>query len=164
LRSYFDALMRYFDFSGRTGRASYWIFQIVYPLLVVIAVFVDIKIGATRSGKPDFALTIFFILFHAVPGVSITVRRLHDIGKSGWWYLINFLPLGGFFVLIWTFYPSDPDSNDYGDSDGGSSPRRDRPRRAGPEPYYARALRPSAASARSMASSPRLNGSSERFI
>jgi uncharacterized membrane protein YhaH (DUF805 family) len=165
LRSYFDALMRYFNFSGRTGRAQYWIYQLVIVLLFSAAIAFEYKMTGKLPHKGEVSpLLIFLTLFHAIPSITVTVRRLHDIGKSGWWYLLNFIPLGGLFVLVWTCFGSEPGSNDFGPEDG-FAPGRSKSRRPEPEPFYARALRPSAASARSVgAGNPRLSGPSERFI
>ena len=163
MRSYLDALLRYFEFAGRTSRAQYWIYQLVVTLLIVAMVAYAFRNGAQRP--PDGNLgpfMVFLCLFHTVPGITVTVRRLHDIGKSGWWYLLNFVPFGGLWVLVWTCCASETGSNEYGGRDGQSGRRRNS-RRADPEPYYARALRPSAASNPSAGSS-RLNGSTERFI
>jgi uncharacterized membrane protein YhaH (DUF805 family) len=164
MRSYLDALLRYFEFAGRTSRAQYWIYQLVVTLLIVAMVAYAFRNGAQRP--PDGNLgpfMVFLCLFHTVPGITVTVRRLHDIGKSGWWYMINFVPFGGLVLLFWTCCASEPGSNEYGDRDGGAPSRRQNSRRADPEPFYARALRPSAAS-NPAGGSTRLNGSSERFI
>ena len=54
-----------------------------------------------------------FVLF--VPSLAFTIRRLHDIGKSSWWYFIAFIPLiGGLVLLVFTVLDSDPDRNEYG--------------------------------------------------
>ena len=63
-----------------------------------------------------FSISIgVFGLVSFIPALSITVRRLHDIGKSGWWYLIAFVPLiGGLVLFVFTLLDSDPDRNEYG--------------------------------------------------
>jgi uncharacterized membrane protein YhaH (DUF805 family) len=84
---------RYADFSGRTGRQAYWMFALVSLLLQIAVYTVDIVIGTSFLGL------VFFVLI-AVPSFAIAARRLHDIGKSGWWQLISFVPLVGIIVLI----------------------------------------------------------------
>ena len=157
--------MRYLDFSGRTSRAQYWIYQVVVALLIGAAITYEYKTTGQLPHKGELSpLLIFLVLFHAIPSITVTVRRLHDIGKSGWWYLLNFVPFGGLIILAWTCFGSEPGSNDFG-PEGGTGPGRAKSRRPDPEPFYARALRPSAASARSVgAGNPRLAGPSERFI
>ncbi|MDB5587585.1 MAG: hypothetical protein JWP26_2555 [Devosia sp.] len=163
MRSYLDALLRYFEFSGRTGRAQYWLYQLVTLIIVGGAIYYEYRSTGLLPAEDNLSpLMIFLSLFHIIPGITVTVRRLHDIGKSGWWYLLNFVPFGGLWVLVWTCCASEPGSNEYGDRDGEPTRRRNS-RRAEPEPYYARALRPSAASNPAGGSS-RLNGSTERFI
>lgn len=128
MRSYFDGLLRYFEFSGRSTRAQYWLFSLFSALLAVVAVFAD----SYLSGIPIQAqvwgpLSVFVGLFTAIPGVTVTVRRLHDIGRSGWWYFITMVPIVGIIVLlVWMCWPSDDYSNDYGPHprDGQPAPRQ----------------------------------------
>jgi uncharacterized membrane protein YhaH (DUF805 family) len=112
---YLDTLLRYFEFWGRTSRRQYWTYQLVMIAATVAAVFADI--GAIRSGieTDHIGLIVTFVaIFHCVPSVTATVRRLHDIGRSGWWYLLCFVPLGGLVVLFWTFVRGDSGDNGYG--------------------------------------------------
>jgi uncharacterized membrane protein YhaH (DUF805 family) len=164
MRSYFDGLLRYFEFSGRSSRAQYWLYNLVVTLLFSAAIGYEYyATGALPRQDRLSPVLVFLSLFHAIPSISITVRRLHDIGRSGWWYWLLCVPFAGILVVVWMFFASEPGSNDYGDPSGKSSRRT--ARRADPEPFYARALRPSAASGRGAASgSQRLDGSSERFI
>lgn len=161
MRAYLDALLRYFEFSGRTSRAQYWLYQLVSVLLVVGGVAYEYYSTGQLPHRDNLSpLMTFLALFHIIPSITVTVRRLHDIGRSGWWYLLNLVPFGGFWVLVWVCSASEPGSNDYGDLEGNSSPRASR---AAPEPFYARALRPSAAS-NPIAGNGRLNAPSDRFI
>jgi uncharacterized membrane protein YhaH (DUF805 family) len=122
---YFDALLRYFEFWGRTSRAQYWTYQLLMLAAIAAAVLADV--GAIRTGfeQEHIGLIVAFVtIFHYVPTITTTVRRLHDIGKSGWWYLLCFVPLGGFVVLFWMFRRGDTGDNGYGpppsaDFDGG---------------------------------------------
>jgi len=64
---------------------------------------------------PDIAGLWTLVTF--IPTLSLTVRRLHDIGKSGWWYLIGIIPLvGGILLLVWYCKDSQPGSNQWGHS------------------------------------------------
>ena len=118
--SYFDGLLRYFEFSGRSSRSQYWLFQLVYVVLIVAAVFADLKLNGSPVDGHHFGLFLTFIIFfHLVPQVTVTVRRLHDTGRSGWWYLLGFVPFGGLFVLYWTCCRSEEGPNPYGDLQGG---------------------------------------------
>lgn len=112
---YFDALLRYFEFWGRTSRAQYWTYQLLMLVAVIAGFFADI--GAIRAGleQEHIGLIVVFVtIFHFVPTITTTIRRLHDINKSGWWYLICFVPFGGLFLLYWTLRRGDPGDNFYG--------------------------------------------------
>ncbi|MEO8882172.1 MAG: DUF805 domain-containing protein [Devosia sp.] len=116
MRSYFDALLRYFEFSGRSSRAQYWLFQLCYIALLAGSFYVDYRLNGRFPDRHSPGLfSTFVIFFHLVPQITVTVRRLHDIGKSGWWYLLLFVPLAGLLIVVWTFFGSEDGSNDYGD-------------------------------------------------
>jgi uncharacterized membrane protein YhaH (DUF805 family) len=87
------AYQNYANFKGRDTRQQYWMFYLFYMIVTVILSIVDAIIGI------DIFSTIF-ILGSLVPSIAIATRRLHDIGKSGWWQLIILIPLVGVIVLI----------------------------------------------------------------
>ena len=90
----------YTNFSGRARRQEYW-YIFLWNLLLGIIPFVNIIWG----------------LITLIPGVALSVRRLHDIGKSGLWLLLAFVPfVGGIILFIWTITDSDTHSNEYGPS------------------------------------------------
>lgn len=84
-------LSRYVDFSGRASRSEYWWFVLFQALVVAAAAILDIFVGFLQV-----LVTIGLIL----PGLAVAVRRLHDTDRSGWWFLISFVPLVGFVVLL----------------------------------------------------------------
>jgi uncharacterized membrane protein YhaH (DUF805 family) len=92
----------------------------LFTLLVGIALTcVALVVGLLsdeKTGTNTFAVLIcVFSLINIIPALSVTVRRLHDIGKSGWWYLICFVPLiGGLILFVFTVLDSEPDRNEYG--------------------------------------------------
>lgn len=116
---YFDTLLRYFEFSGRSTRRQYWGFHLGFVLLAIAAVISDHELlghrwsAASRELGP---LTLFVVLVHTWPGVTVTVRRLHDTARSGWWYWIGLVPIVGSFILLW-FMICGPeyDAQQYGD-------------------------------------------------
>lgn len=104
------------DFSGRARRREYWWFNFVNWIVVVAIYFLAMYTSPTE-GPSGFWLVIMVVYLLAVmiPGLAVTVRRLHDTGKSGWWILINFVPyLGAFVLFIFTVLDSSPGPNDYG--------------------------------------------------
>ena len=103
-------LSHYADFSGRARRSEYWWFALFNLLVNLAAQLVDNSFNTT----PLFELLVTLGLF--VPALAVGVRRLHDIGRSGWWLLIGLIPLVGFIILIvWFVGDSKPD-NQYGPS------------------------------------------------
>lgn len=83
----------YTNFNGRATRAEYW-----YPVLYMVIV--GILLGL--FGKVGEALAGLFSLANIIPGIAVGIRRMHDIGKSGWWILINLIPLVGaiWFIVL----------------------------------------------------------------
>ena len=71
------------------------------------------------SPASNIMVTIFYLIM-LVPNLSVSVRRLHDIGKSGWWLFIGLIPLiGSLLLLVWSFMDSEPDENQYGENPKG---------------------------------------------
>jgi uncharacterized membrane protein YhaH (DUF805 family) len=105
------------DFSGRSRRSEYWYFQLFnFFAGIVVCIF-----GYLFSSPDSMSTLAIFCsvygLISFVPSLSVTVRRLHDTGKSGWWYLISFIPLiGAIILLAFMVVDSDPGWNEYGHS------------------------------------------------
>jgi uncharacterized membrane protein YhaH (DUF805 family) len=113
---YLLAWQRATDFSGRSRRKEYWYFQLFNAIVMIfLGLF---AVAFSDQGKPamiPFGLLFTYGLVLFVPSLAVTVRRLHDIGRSGWWYLIAFVPLiGGLILFVFTLLDSDPDRNEYG--------------------------------------------------
>ena len=108
---YLDVLKnKYADFNGRARRSEYWYFT----LFNIIAILVLAGIGAVL-GIVGSALLIIYYLGILVPTIAVVVRRLHDVGKSGWFYFIVLIPLVGSIWLIVLFCTdSTPGTNEYG--------------------------------------------------
>lgn len=114
---YLKVLKRYVDFNGRSQRKEYWMFQLFNLLAMVVLGIVSILVfgGGTEDGGPADILGGVYGLAVFLPSLGVTVRRLHDIGKSGWWVLLGFIPLIGMLVLIFFFAKdSQPETNQYG--------------------------------------------------
>ncbi len=107
---YLKPLKQYVDFDGRARRKEYWIFLLGNILISIILGGAGFAIG----GGSEF-LSSLFSLFVFIPSIAVGVRRLHDIGRSGWWYLIGLVPVIGFFVLLYFFLlEGDSAANEYG--------------------------------------------------
>ena len=94
MEHFFDAFRKYADFSGRTTLREYWMFMLFYTVVYLVLMIVDGAVGR-------LFFTAIFSVISLVPSISITTRRLHDTGRSGWWQLIAIvLPLLGLIILI----------------------------------------------------------------
>ena len=103
---------KYATFSGRARRSEYWWFQAFLALVVLAG---TMLVFLLRSEVP-FYLTMVVAVGLVVPSISVTVRRLHDTSRSGWWYLITLVPyVGALVLLVLCCLDSDP-SNQYGNS------------------------------------------------
>ena len=104
--SFIDAVKLYFsrytDFKGRSRRSEYWWFTLFNMIVSAI-------IGAIL---PDFAWIWSLVVL--VPGLAICVRRLHDVGKSGWFYLWMLLPLAGWIIVLIQFCKDSTEDNQWG--------------------------------------------------
>ena len=110
----------YANFNGRASRSEYWWFFLFGFLAVIPAMILGgltgivlIDAGAGISYGPFYVLTgLGFLL----PGISVMVRRLHDSGRSGWWYFIGLVPCVGFIILlVFLIQDGQPHPNDYGE-------------------------------------------------
>lgn len=111
--AYFDGMLRYFELSGRSTRTQYWMFYLIQLLMLAAGIIVDYKMGGAISTRMNrMPVTLFMMFIHLVPASTVQVRRLHDIGRSGGWYLLNFVPFGGLVLLYWACLGSDQ-SNRY---------------------------------------------------
>ena len=99
----------YANFTGRARRKEFWFFTLVYMIITTITIVLDLAL------KTYGVITGVFILAMIVPSISVAVRRLHDINKSGWYYLIQMIPLvGPILVLIWFATETKQESNQWG--------------------------------------------------
>lgn len=102
------ALSKYADFSGRATRPEFWWFALLYFIVgVVLAALDDEGVMAALAG---LGLLVLFI-----PYLSVTARRLHDLGRSGWYQLLALIPLvGPVILIIWLSQQGKPGENAYG--------------------------------------------------
>lgn len=101
---------KYADFNGRARRKEYWMFVLVVLILSIILSVIELIVGLTI---PILSYILSLGLF--LPGLGVSIRRLHDVGKSGWWYLIIFVPLLGAIYLIYLMVQDgQPETNQWG--------------------------------------------------
>jgi uncharacterized membrane protein YhaH (DUF805 family) len=105
-----SAFDRYATFSGRWRRSEFWWF-VAFDIALTIVI--SILVVLLPSGGAVLAW-IFVFLGTLVPYLAVGARRLHDIGRSGWWQLLSLVPLGNLLLLYWWVLPSDSGPNAYG--------------------------------------------------
>ncbi len=112
---YIEVMKKYAVFTGRARRKEFWMFTLIYTLIFIVLSVVDGIIGTGAMLFETGLLSGIFSLVSLCPSIAVTIRRLHDIDRSGWWILIGLVPIAGVIVLI-IFAAKDgqPGSNQYG--------------------------------------------------
>ncbi|HEX7250534.1 MAG TPA: DUF805 domain-containing protein [Burkholderiales bacterium] len=107
---YLDVLKnKYATFSGRARRKEYWMFFLFNVLVAIGLGIIEALIGTGGLIGALYSLAVL------IPGIAVTVRRLHDTSRTGWWVLIVFVPLvGALILLIFMVLDSQPGDNEYG--------------------------------------------------
>jgi len=101
---YLKVLNQYADFNGRARRKEYWMFALINFIISMILTLVDTEIFKNELGVLD----LIYSLAVLVPTIAVAVRRMHDVGKSGWFILI---PI---YNLILALTEGDSGPNEYG--------------------------------------------------
>lgn len=106
---------RAFNFTGRSRRKEYWaatLFNSIFIFIFLASIFIEDH----SISKILYFLYVIFILITVIPNFSLCIRRLHDVGKSGWFYLLGFIPI----INLWPaalilFVDSEPHTNQWGE-------------------------------------------------
>lgn len=111
---YVLGIKNYTNFNGRSQRKEFWFYVLMYIVGLIVTTIVDsVLFGTDGTGL----FSSVFMLVNLLPYVAVAIRRLHDIGKSGWWLFLNFIPLIGTIILIiWFAQAGDTQTNAYGDN------------------------------------------------
>ena len=108
----------YTNFQSRSRRSEYW-WPVLFMMIVYIPLYLLMMTGTFLASIAG-GLYVLFALAVIIPGIAVTVRRLHDLDKSGWWYLIVLIPLAALLLLYWLCQPGTVGPNTYGtDPKGG---------------------------------------------
>jgi uncharacterized membrane protein YhaH (DUF805 family) len=110
-----EALKKYAVFSGRSRRKEYWYFVLFVVIISIALSLIDSLIGAYDRSSGAGLLSTIFSLAILIPSIAMSIRRLHDIHRTGWWVLISLVPLIGWIVLL-VFHVQDgtPGTNRFG--------------------------------------------------
>jgi uncharacterized membrane protein YhaH (DUF805 family) len=112
---YIEALKKYAVFSGRARRKEYWFFVLFNIIISIVFTVIDGVIGTFSVEAGIGLLGGIYALAVLIPAIAVSVRRLHDTDRSGWWLLITLIPLiGAIVMLVFTVQDSKPGQNRFG--------------------------------------------------
>jgi len=100
MKYYLTVLLKYAIFSGRSRRSEYWFFFLFNSIFGVVANVLDILFGIAIDGLCFGLIYIIYVLAVFLPATAVAVRRLHDVGKSGWIFFVILIPFIGIIWLI----------------------------------------------------------------
>jgi uncharacterized membrane protein YhaH (DUF805 family) len=119
---YLEVLKKYAIFEGRAGQKEYWHFSLFSFIIIIVLSVIDIATGTFNLNVGLGLLSGIYTLAVLIPGIAVSVRRLHDTNRSGWWLLINAIPLIGVIVfLVFTAQTGTPGDNHYGSNPQGAT-------------------------------------------
>ena len=114
---YFAAFKKYAVFKGRATRREYWYFTLFNILAVGVFGLIGQLMGTFNFDAGYGPLSAIYTLAMILPGLGVSIRRLHDTGRSGWWFMITIIPIIGLLVFLYfALLDSDPNPNEYGES------------------------------------------------
>lgn len=106
---YIQVLTKYTEFNGRAKRSEYWYFALINIFFTLLIYLVDADLGTLG------ALSIIYTLGVLIPCLALSVRRLHDTGRSGWTLLLALIPIVGVIILfVYMVQHSEFAENEYG--------------------------------------------------
>lgn len=106
---------KYVDFSARARRSEFWYFVLFTFLVGIVAGILDGILGTDYDGGSGGLISTLTSLGLFLPQLAVGARRLHDIGRSGWWQLIGIIPVVGWIiVIVWFATDTKPGANQYG--------------------------------------------------
>jgi uncharacterized membrane protein YhaH (DUF805 family) len=119
---YLKVLKQYAVFSGRARRKEYWMFTLFNIIFAIVAIVLDNVFGTVVEGGVYGLFYCLYLLAVFIPGLAVFVRRMHDIGKSGWCFLIGIIPLiGGIWLIVLCAKAGDVGENQYGSDPKGET-------------------------------------------
>lgn len=114
-------LKKYADFQGRARRMEYWMFALGEIILFCVLTGLIAATGGYNDEGPSALSTVFWAIYGIaalaliIPGIAVSVRRLHDTNRSGWWIFISLVPLiGGIWYFVLTVLDGTPGPNRFG--------------------------------------------------
>jgi len=112
---YLEVLRKYAVFNGRARRKEYWFFALFTFIISVVLIVIDGMLAGSSREEQIGLLYSIYSLATLIPGLAVSVRRLHDTSRSAWWILIVLVPIaGGIVYLLFMAQDSKPGQNQYG--------------------------------------------------
>ena len=116
IQIYIKVLKQYIDFKTRSTMKEFWLFNLFSVLLSILFTVIDSSVGIKFAGNIG-VLTALCSIFIFIPSISVSVRRLHDVGKSGWTILFIIVPIIGIIWLLDLFCRETmPERNKWGEN------------------------------------------------
>ena len=112
---YLGVLRKYAVFGGRAKRKEYWMFILFNTIFFAILLFIDTMLGTLSAQGGIGLLSGLYLLAVLLPTAAVTVRRLHDTDRSGWWILVDLIPfVGPIILLVFLLQDGTPGYNEHG--------------------------------------------------
>ena len=110
--------VRWNDFKTRSSRSEYWWATLFSVLVSLASDLINVAIASTPSALIFIIaiLVIIFLIFMMIAGIALAIRRLHDLDKSGWWYLLIFTIIGIIPLTIWFCFKGTEGENRFGEN------------------------------------------------
>ena len=114
-----SGLRKFFTFAGRAPRSEYWFFYLFFVICIIAGIVLDQTLGLAtfdENGEYEYGpLAALAVLGLFIPQISVAVRRLHDLDRSGWWIWISLIPIvGGLILLVWNCMRGTQGTNRFG--------------------------------------------------
>ncbi len=114
MNAYLAAMRKYATFTGRASRSEYWLFHLILVLLSIAASLLDLLIFGTRVAEHQGPIGALVLLVHLIPSLAVSVRRIHDIDRTGWWLLLDLTGIGAIVIFIFALLRGTAGPNTYG--------------------------------------------------
>ena len=105
---------KYATFEGRAQRSEFWYFCLFCLLVGIVTLYIDISVLGYSVEEEYTPLNTIAYLAVFIPSISVTARRLHDIGKSGWWMLLALTGIGIILLIVWYATEGEKKKNTFG--------------------------------------------------
>lgn len=111
LIEYFKVVVfqKYATFSGRARRSEFWYYILASTIISIALAFVDLLLGTNKTLGETGLVGGIYSLITFIPGITVSARRLHDIGKSGWFVLLFYIPFITMFVIFYLILSTGQD-------------------------------------------------------